>query len=86
MIEKAREARKALVALAGALTALLAANILPDDVAGYVAGVLAFLAVFGVYAAPNTPNAALAGVDLLVDTDKPAGDQPISQSPNEVIE
>lgn len=57
MIEKAREIRKALVALAGALTALLAANVLPESVAGYAATVVALLAVFGVYATPNTPPA-----------------------------
>jgi hypothetical protein len=86
MIEKAREVRKALVALVGALTALLAANVLPDDVAGYVATVVAVLAVFGVYAAPNTTSAALAGADLLVETVKPDGDAAISQDPAEVIE
>lgn len=52
--------RKAVVSVAGAAAYLLAAGLLPDPVAGYVAGALAVLAAVGVYAVPNAPPAAPA--------------------------
>lgn len=47
------EARKAVVAVAGAAASLLGAGLLPDPVAGYVALGLAVLSALGVYAVPN---------------------------------
>jgi nitrate/nitrite transporter NarK len=52
--------RKAVVAFVGVLTALLAANLLPENVAGLVSSVVGFLTVVLTYWVPNaqTDNVA----------------------------
>ena len=47
------EIRKAIVALAGVLTTLLTANLLPEDWAPWVSTVAGILTVVGTYATPN---------------------------------
>jgi len=51
------EIRKALVALAGVLTTLLTANLLPEDWAGWVSTIAGILTVVGTYSVPNAQPA-----------------------------
>lgn len=53
MSVKVKEVRKALTAAATFASTLLAANVLPDHIAPYVAGGLGVLGVYGVWAVPN---------------------------------
>lgn len=54
-------ARKAAAAVAGVAATLLAANLLPDPVAGYVSAGLAVLGAVGVYTVPNAKQLPLRG-------------------------
>lgn len=47
--------RKAIVAFVGVLSALLAANLLPDPVAGWTSSAVGFLTVVLTYWVPNEP-------------------------------
>lgn len=51
------EARKFGIALATLLTALLAANLVPEEYAGYAATAVGLLGSLGIYAAPNVGRA-----------------------------
>lgn len=47
--------RKGLVALAGVLTTILTANLLPDTWAHWVSSVAGILTIVGTFAVPNAP-------------------------------
>lgn len=64
-LEKGRQfvarARKAVVAVAGVAAALLAAGLLPEPVATYVAVGLGLLSSWGVWKVPNKPSSRTTG-------------------------
>lgn len=57
--ERIATIRKAIVSLVGVLAALLAANLLPEPVAGWVSSVVGFLTVVLTYWVPNAPGDGL---------------------------